>query len=267
MGHGERHRHHARRARHDARRRGPQLAPRYWFGMRQEIRPPRRARRAGGGQQAFHQVLDVNRAEPALAAGNLQHQPFGDRFQQLKDIRIARPVNHRRPHDHCIRRQTAHHPLRIQLGFPIVRQRVRFGVLRQRRAGRRGPDRGQRTYMDQPHSPPCHGVRQLLRGAYIAGVVVLGAQRFGDARQMDHGIGPAQRLGEAGAARQIAVDGLHARRQRAREPVCHTGAAHQCAHGLTFGDELFQQVRTDEAGTASDQDHYCNALRKATSPK
>jgi hypothetical protein len=117
--------------------------------------------------------------------------------------------------------------------------------------------------MNQPHSPPCHGVRQLLRGAYVAGVVIPRAQRFGDARQVDHGMGSAQRLGEASAARQIAVDGLHARRQRAR----HTGAAHQSAHGLAFGDELFQQVPTDEAGTASYQNHYGDVLRKATSPK
>ncbi len=81
---------------------------------------------------------------------------------------------------------------------------------------------------------------------------------------MDDGIGSAQRLGDAGAARQIAVDGLHAFRQGARPG---TGAAHHCAHGLAARDKLFQQVRTDEAGTASDQDHYCNVLRKATSPK
>ena len=118
--------------------------------------------------------------------------------------------------------------------------------------------------MDQADSLACHGARQLFGGAYIAGVVILGAQGFGDARQVDHGVRAAQRLGDASAARQVAVDGLHARGQRAR---LRAGAAHQCADGLATGDKLLQQVRTDEAGTASDQDHYCNVLRKATSPK
>jgi hypothetical protein len=121
--------------------------------------------------------------------------------------------------------------------------------------------------MDQPDPASCHGLRQLPGGPHIARVVVLGAQRFGNARQVDHGMASAQRIGEAGAARQVAVDGLHARRQGAREPVCHTGAAHQCAHSLTLGGKPFQQVRTDEAGTASHQDHYWSVLRKATSPK
>jgi hypothetical protein len=79
---------------------------------------------------------------------------------------------------------------------------------------------------------------------------------------MDHSIEPRS-VGEPRTSRQIAVNGLHARAQRARQ----TSAAHQGAHGFTIGDESFQQVRTDEAGTAGDQDHYCNALRKATSPK
>ena len=118
--------------------------------------------------------------------------------------------------------------------------------------------------MDQADSLPRHGVHQLFGGADIAGVVIPGAQGFGDAREVDHGGRAAQGVSDAGAACQIAVDGLHAGRERAWPG---TGAAHQCANGLATGDKLFQQVRTDEAGTASYQDHYCNVLRKATSPK
>ena len=117
--------------------------------------------------------------------------------------------------------------------------------------------------MDQANSLPCHGVHQLFGGTYVAGVKIFGAQGFGDARQVYDSIGAAQCLGDARTALQIAVDGLYAGRQHTR----HTGAADQSAYGLTIRNELFQQVRTDEAGTASDQDHYCSVLRKATSPK
>ena len=80
---------------------------------------------------------------------------------------------------------------------------------------------------------------------------------------MNHRVGAAQGFAQAFAADQIAVAGFDPGRQLARSPA----AAHQRTHTGAAGCQPIQQMCTDEAGTASDQDHYCRLLRKATSPK
>ena len=65
------------------------------FGMGGEIVAAGGARACGSSDQAVRQVSDIDRAEPALSAGDLQNQALGNGFQELKYIGIARPVHHR----------------------------------------------------------------------------------------------------------------------------------------------------------------------------
>src|ERR1039458_6278653 len=71
--------------------------------MRQKISPSARPRARHGGHQPLHQILHVDRAKPALAPRNLNHQAPRNRFQQLEYVRIARPVDHRGTHVHARR--------------------------------------------------------------------------------------------------------------------------------------------------------------------
>src|ERR1019366_6008728 len=78
---GQRHTDHTGLEGHDAGSRLAQLAPGNGFGMRQEIRAAGGFGNARRGEQSIHQVADVNGAEPALAARDLEHQSVGDGFQ------------------------------------------------------------------------------------------------------------------------------------------------------------------------------------------
>ena len=116
--------------------------------------------------------------------------------------------------------------------------------------------------MDQARSAPRHRLRQAPRGPSVAGVVVPGPQRLGDARQVDHALHVAQRSGDSLSGRQVAV----------HQPVLlqvlrATGAPHQATVRKFPLIEKFHHVVADETGRAGDEEHYCGALRKATCPK
>ena len=117
--------------------------------------------------------------------------------------------------------------------------------------------------MHQADGAPRQGAQQRFRGAHVARIVIGGPQGLGYARQVNHGIGATNRLLDALAADEIAVDGFDPGGQAARASL----AAQQAAHGLARRGQFVQQMAADEAGPASDQNHYRGALRKATSPK
>ena len=103
---------------------------------------------------------------------DFEHQASGNGLENLEDVGIARAVDHRRAHDHRFRRQRADDPLALQLGFSVVGQRMRLGILLHRRAIRAGADGSQRTDVYQADGPSRQGARQRGGGAGIAGVVI-----------------------------------------------------------------------------------------------
>ena len=231
--------------------------------MRQEVRPPAGARHAGSGDQSFHQVLDVDGAEPPLPAGDLQNQALGDRFQEVEDVGIARPVDDGRADDDRVRGEVANHAFGIQLGLSIVGEGMRLGIFAEGTAVIGRTDRGQRTDVNQAEPASSHGVGEFLGGADVAGVVVVGMQRFRNAGEMDDRLHAVQSALEPFPGGEVAIDSLDA---GGKAPGASL-AAYESTHGGVGSCQPFQQVRTDEAGTAGHQDHYCSMLRKATSPK
>jgi len=145
--------------------------------------------------------------------------------QKLENVGIARAVNHWRAYDYGIRRQHAHQPLGFQVRFAVVRQRAWLGVLIHRRAVCAGTDGRQRAHMHQAYAAPRQSAHQRFRGTHVTRVVIAGRQRLGDARQVNHGIGAADRLLHALAADEIAVGGFDPAGRHAGEPCGATGSA------------------------------------------
>ena len=68
--------------------------------MRQEIGAAGGFRRLRRRHDALREILHVHRAEEARPAADLEPQPPRRGAEQVQHIRIARAVDHRRPHDH-----------------------------------------------------------------------------------------------------------------------------------------------------------------------
>ena len=85
--------------------------------MRRGNTPARRyASTLAGGDQSFHQVLDVDGAD-LRSAGDFQNQALGDRFQEVEDVGIARPVDDGRADDDRVRGEVANHAFGTRLGL------------------------------------------------------------------------------------------------------------------------------------------------------
>ena len=123
---------------------------------------------------------------------------------------------------------------------------TRREVLVERRAVGAGPHRRQRTDVNQADTGAGDRLGQNRRGARVAGVVILGAERLGDARQVDHGSDARESAVEAFTGFKRRLDGGGARRQGAARGV----AAHQAAEGLASGGEPVEQVAAHEPGGA-----------------
>ena len=64
--------------------------------------------------------------------------------------------------------------LRLQLGFPVVGEGMRLGILAHGHAAGAGADGGQGADVDEAHAEPGCGAGQGFGGARIAGIVILG---------------------------------------------------------------------------------------------
>ncbi|SPF54883.1 hypothetical protein SBA4_6750002 [Candidatus Sulfopaludibacter sp. SbA4] len=231
--------------------------------MRQEVGASGGFGNARRGQQPIHEVAHVDGAEPPLAPGDLEHQAVGDGFQDLKNVGIARAIDYRRPHDDGAGHELADRALSLALGFSVVGQGARLGVFVDGGAIGTGADGGERTHMDQADGPPRKGASQILGGACIAGVVIVGAQGFGDAGEVNHGFDAGQGFLDPLAAGEVTEGFL----DPFRKPPRDGPGTYEAPYGDGRLDEPFQQMAADEAGPAGDENHSSGMLRKATWPK
>ena len=63
--------------------------------MGQEISAAARGGSLRGGNQSFHQIADINGAEPALASPDSDRPAPADRLQDLEHVRVARAIDDR----------------------------------------------------------------------------------------------------------------------------------------------------------------------------
>ena len=80
---------------------------------------------------------------------------------------------------------------------------------------------------------------------------------------MDHRIDARERRFDALPTGQVGHRRFHSGGQMAGVG----GGPHQAANRLPARAKIFHEMAADEAGAASDENHYSGVLRKATSPK